>query len=154
MFMQSLTRILILLIAIVAAVGITKYITVPYFEKKCLLIGQEQGINQKCIKSVYRQRENSVLINILPTNYWIWYNGRYVYLYGENTGRKCSRGDSEPVYVLDIKENKIVGYECVMKLEDVKKYYVGEEDQYMFYHNTFGGVFETINQFIEQGIIY
>jgi hypothetical protein len=103
-----------------------------------------------------------VIAHAIPTGYWIWYNGTYVYVFGEPAGKLCSQDSNyEPAYVIDPGKNELLGYECVMHLDDIMTYYTdqGAEKRYVFKHipkeewDSFN-VYDMMNVLIDNDVIY
>lgn len=107
-----------------------------------------------CSSIKYRRKDNTALIQIIPDNIYMWYNGKYLFIYG--SPESCPDINTEPVFMLQ-KDGVLLGYGCINKLEDVKKLYSKEEDQYIFYHldkdKQNRTAIDILNKLIEEGII-
>ncbi len=102
-----------------------------------------------CLQIKYWKIDNSLLANVLPSNYWFWYNGRMVYVYRQPTGMTCVDSTNyESVFTVDISQGvgKVVGYECIRMLEEIQKYYI--------YHQSTSGDFSPNEGIQEPNILY
>lgn len=149
-------RLWVIIVAVFAALACVSFMVKPWvLEPLCLINSNE------CMEIEYWTLENSVIAHMQPTGYWIWYNGENVYVFGEQTGQLCEDPNYEPAYVIDVVKNEILGYECVMPIEDILKYYTsqGSETKYLFKRitqdqwSTFN-VYDLINTLIDNNIIY
>lgn len=105
----------------------------------------------------YQQYGNSVLVHILPTGYWIWFDGKDIIVYGEPSGRVCKDQGYDSVYVYDVIKKKVSGYMCAKDLEEVKKLYNDKNSkiQYIFkrkFKSDFD-VYDVINLLSDRRII-
>lgn len=105
----------------------------------------------------YQQYQNSVLVHMIPTGFWVWFDGRYVMIYGEPTGRLCTDVGYDPVYVYDVKTRQDTGYVCADALERVKEFYNQKKIpiQYIFekkFDPNFN-VYDMINLLSDRAII-
>lgn len=149
-------RLCVIIVAIFTAIACVIFMLKPWvYEPMCLVN------SNSCLEIQYWPLHNSVLAHAVPTGYWIWYNGQYVYIFGEQTGRTCPNPNFQPVYVIDASENKVLGYQCIQHLDGIRDYYekYGEPKQYTFKRlsdsekNTFN-VFDMLNILIDKDIIY
>lgn len=94
---------------------------------------------------------------MMPTGYWVWFDGRDIYLYGEPTGRVCPDEGFESVYVYDTLTRKPLGYKCVLSLDKVKKLYEEKKapDQYIFIRDPpkSMNMYDALNALYERDII-
>ena len=149
-------RLWIIIVAIFTALAFTVFIFKPWvLEPMCLINSNE------CMEIEYWTLGNSVIAHMQPTGYWIWYNGESIFVFGEPTGQLCEDTNFETAYVVDIVKNEILGYECVMHLEDILKYYQaqGSEPKFLFKRitrdqwSTFN-IYDLVNVLIDNNIIY
>lgn len=149
-------RLGIIIIALFTALACVIFILKPWvYEPLCLVD------SNNCLEIEYWTLHNSVIAHAVPTGYWIWYNGRYVYIFGEQTGRTCPNTDFQPVYVIDASENKILGYQCIQHFDGIFDYYKnygeGKKSTFKrlskFKQKTFN-VFDMVNVLIDKDIIY
>ncbi len=151
----TLVRILIILFGIVTGVVIFIFVINPFILKPLCLTG-----TNTCVRMMYYNYKNSVLINMLPTGYWIWYNGAYAYVYGQPSGQVCIDNDKyEAAYKVNAVSQVTTNYECVTKLEDVIAFYrdeLGIKEQYIYTRPddilTFD-VYDVLNLFNKKHII-
>jgi len=115
------------------------------------------------LKIQYQQYLNSVLIYVLESQYWIWFDGKDVLVYGLPTGRICNdsycagedgsckdlsekdcRGKKnctwekyEPVYIYDTTVNKAIGYQCAKPIYEIQSFYCCKKarKEYIFIPN-------------------
>ncbi len=122
-------RLWVLVIAITSAILFTVSVLRPYFLEPLALVD-----TNSTVQIVYQQIKNSVLVNMLPTEYWFWFNGRNIYVFGIPTGILCDieKDKHAAAFVIDISQNNVTGYECISKLEDLQKYYSHVPKQYIF----------------------
>ena len=150
-------RIWVIIVALFTALVFVVFILKPFvFEPLCLLK------TNSALEIEYWTLENSVIAHAIPTGYWIWYNGDNVYVFGEPAGKLCANNTNfEPAYVVDVVNHEILGYECVMHLEDILSYYQeqGAEKRYVFKHipkdewETFD-VYDMMNVLIDNDVVY
>ena len=151
-------RIWVIVVALFTALVFVVFILKPLvFEPMCLLN------SNSCLEIEYWTLQNSVIAHAIPTGYWIWFNGSNVYVFGEPTGQICPPENQkfEPAYVVDLQKNEILGYECVMHIEDILTYYQeqGSEKRYVFEHipkeewDTFN-IYDMINVLVDHNVIY
>ncbi len=112
-----------------------------------------------CHKVQYYQLENSVLGQVLPANYYFWFNGRYVYVYRQPTGFKCENPERyESVFTVELSTGSVLGYECVRKLEDVLQTYITSAPvKYLYIRPDPNKPFDlntVLNAFLKEGIIH
>lgn len=129
--------------------GIVIYLSLikPWLIQTCLIN------SKKCIKINYKQKDNSLLIHIVPTGKTIWFDGKDILIYNEPTGKICEN-NSQPVYVWDTKINKEKGYLCAKTLKEVNLFYKNYPTQYISIKTDKTlNMFDIINHFIDLGII-
>ena len=131
MYKQILIRILVIFLAILTMYVFYIYLFKPYFlESVCFLD------TKRAVKLIYWKYKKSILINMLPTNFWIWYNNDKIYVYGSSRGYLCDDADNYvPAWTIDIEKRTISSLQCITKLEKIQKYYKDNniEGQYYFY---------------------
>jgi len=120
-----ITRIWIIVIAILFGFSIFELLIVPYLKSKCIIY------TNSCIQIQYQQIDNSVLVHMIPTGWWVWFDGKQVLIYGEPTGRVCNDG-FEAVFVYDVQQKKEIGYLCAKSLTDVQDFYKNAPYQYIY----------------------
>jgi hypothetical protein len=128
-------KIFIIIIAISSAYVFYNYIVEPNVLYPLCLVN-----SKSCVKIEYYKINNAVLVNMLPTGYWMLYDGfRYVYTYGHNSGNSCvNNKDFEAAYVTDVKKNfkKIDGYKCIENLPTMLEYFQKNSDKnYLYYRS-------------------
>ena len=78
------SRIVVIFLSIMIGYLIYVLIVKPLvLDKLCLTNAQN------CVKIAYYPYEDSVLVFMENSNYWIWYNGDEIYLYGSPLGEMC-----------------------------------------------------------------
>jgi hypothetical protein len=126
---------LIVLILSIFSVSILYYglVKPKVLEPLCLL---DTG---KCVRIQYYALKNSALIHMQPTGFWVWFNANKAFVYGINTGNVCTDDDQgnkyEAAYYISPTQEQSVQYNCIRKLEDVKKYYTDNNAElgYLFF---------------------
>jgi hypothetical protein len=102
---------------------------------------------------MYKKKDNTVLMHVIPGGKTVWFDGRDVLLYGEPTGRVCE-GSSEPAYVFDLKTDTPKGYLCAKPLSEVKLLYSNVPDQYIYTrHYSSIGMTNLIDIMVSKGVI-
>ena len=71
-----MARIYVIFIAVLLGYIIVKLYVKPQVLDKYCWTG-----TASCMKIDYWAKENSALINVSPSGYWIWFNGENVYIY-------------------------------------------------------------------------
>ena len=123
-------RVFVILIAFILALVIYQFLIKKILIKKCYLK------TKTCARFEYYKYENSVFIHTIPTGYWIWFNGKKIFIYGDNTGRSCEDAGYEPVYMINPSDKQdSFQYVCVQDRESVLKFYNNKnvKKQYLFY---------------------
>jgi hypothetical protein len=148
-------RLFIVLIAVLTSILFYSYIIDPYvLEPTCL------ANTTKCVQIEYYQNENALLIHMIPTNYWLFFDGdRLVYTYGNSGSNTCSDPNFESVYVTDIKSKikAIKGYVCIDNLQNaIKRFSAQSSLKYLYYRDSNPNiidVYDVINYFYNKKII-
>ena len=126
-----------ILVAIFCAIILTYNIIEPKLNEMCLINTNE------CLSISYIKIDNSILINVNPQDYWLWFDGVYLLVYNLETTRNCQVDGNtkyEEVFVYDPKERKILNFMCGMKLDILKKEYMKYETQTLYYRINFDDV--------------
>lgn len=149
MMKLSVFRIWTIVISILCALIFYQLIVKTYFLEKLCFID-----TNSCARIKYQTYQNSVLVNIQPTGYWIWFDGKNILIYGEPIGNICKDFGYEPAYMYDVKNRKVIGYRCATSLNIVKKFYNNVPFNYIFNKNTKNmDVYDVINFLAEKNII-
>lgn len=126
--MNNLTRIAFIFATIVVGIiiGIMFYFKVwqpQVLAKMCLVNGT------MCTNIKYWKYENTILFNMQPQGYWVWFNGEYAFLYDTSNSFPCETIDGEeyqlayklPTYQIysSIQLQRL----CIISLERVLKLY-------------------------------
>jgi hypothetical protein len=139
-------------IAVIGAIIFSLYFLRPFALEPLSLVDTNSSVQIS-----YQQIQNSVLVNMAPTQYWWWFNGRNIYIYGLPTGRLCEVENEkyQPVFVIDPAENRMVGYQCIIKLDDLKNYYKNAPIQYIYTkpNKTNYNVYDAVNLLVSRNII-
>lgn len=147
-----LIRLWVITLACLVAIIVYQFIVKPYIlEPSCLID------TQSCLKIQYQRVQNSVLVHMIPTGYWVWFDGKDILIYGDPTGRVCKDEDFESVYVYDVSTRKILGYMCAKPLSQVKDFYKRHNSpiEYIF-KRKFGenfNIYDVINLLADKNII-
>lgn len=147
-----MVRLIVIIIAIMSAILFTLYVVEPLvLEPLCFTN------TNNCLKISYQLFENSVLFHMIPTGYWVWFNGKYLYVYGEPTGQQCEDSAYQVSYVVDTYANKILGYQCTARLEDIQSFYNNQKSdmKYLFMRSDpeKTNVFNVFNMLLDKGIV-
>ena len=123
----------------------------PLFYQACILN------SSSALRIQYQSWQNSVLVHMQPTGYWIWFDGVDILIYGEPTGYKCKDKDFESVYVIDTTTGQPVGYRCAKSLVQVQQFYKDKKRplQYIYKRTVEKnfGVMDVINLMSDRKII-
>lgn len=148
--MNLTVRLWIIVIAIFLAFVIHQFIIRPWLYQNGLLNTSE------ALQIRYQKYDNSVLVHMLPTGFWIWFDGRDILVYGEPTGRICN-DDYDPAYMYDVQNRKSKGYVCADTLEKVKSFYNNKNIPYQYIFkrkfNPNFNVYDVINLLGDNNII-
>ena len=118
------------------------------FEKYCFTN------TNSCLSLKYWKKDNSLFGNVIGSNYNFWFNGKNVYVFGQNTGNTCVLEDYESVYVIDVVNKKILGYECIVNLETIQNFYLNQNIQEeTIYMKSQNDIFNVMNNLNKQNII-
>lgn len=146
-----LLQIIILILGIAVGFAFTTKVLAPKFLlPKCFLE------TNSCVSIQYQRMDNTALIQVYPENYFLWYNGRYLFVYGEPTTRECPDLATEPVYMADLRSKTVKGYGCITPLEEVRKIYDKSPTEYIFYRplpNEVPDAFRVMGLLFERGIL-
>jgi hypothetical protein len=131
---------------------VTNNYLISLYKRTCLLNTKE------CVSFTYQLKDNSALIFSEPYGYWMFFNGKYLVVYGESIGGECP-DNSTSAYAIDITSDKpkILGYVCVESVREVQKLFADREKLYMYIRPDNPdeyGVVNAINEFITRGIIH
>jgi len=114
----------------------------------------------KCVQIEYYQIDNALLIHMIPTNYWLFFDGNtFVYTYGNFESRTCADPTFDSVYVTDIKSKTktIKGYVCIDNLQKtIDRFSSQSKLKYMYYRDpnpNIIDVYDVINHFYNKKII-
>ena len=75
-----------------------------------------------CLQLQYYNYGNSALIQVLPTGYWIYFNGKDAFIYLSIRNEICE-GEYEPVYKMDATTGEPHKMICAESLKNILKYY-------------------------------
>lgn len=145
-------RIWTIVIAVLIAFSIAILVIKPFVLEPLCIIDTD-----KCLQIEYWQYNTTVLAHIQPTGYWVWFNGENMLIYGQPTGRLCSDLGYAPAYLYDIRLQKVLGYVCVIDLEQVQSFYKEKnvKAQYIFKKNPSPNfdAYDLLTLFIKDKII-
>ena len=145
-------RVWIIVIAALLAFSLVILVLKPFVLEPLGLIGSDN-----CLQIEYWQYNTTVLAHMQPTGYWVWFNGEDMFVYGQPTGRLCSDKGYEPAYLYDIRLQKVLGYVCVVELDQVQEYYKSKnvKSQFIFKKDpspTFD-VYDLLTLFVDKRVI-
>lgn len=148
-----IVRVIVIIIAIISSYVFYNYIVNPYILYPLCLTDSET-----CNRMSYYKYENSALIKMQPSGFWIWYNGDNAYIYGQPTGIKCDDPTKyEPSFAIDTKTGQKIGYQCVQKLDTLINFYSGQSKEQFIYDRVSDinnvDVYYVLNLFDKKGII-
>ena len=143
-------------LAVTCAIMFSIYIIRPYVLEPMSLVDTNASV-----RISYQQINNSVLVNMAPTQYWWWFNGQNIYVYGLPTGRLCEQESEEenavyePAFVINGTNARLIGYQCIIRLEDLKTYYKKAPINYLFTRpkKTNFNIYDAINLLVSRNII-
>lgn len=117
--MEIEKRIGIIFLGIISAIVLYSYFVRPMIlEPMCLVnsIG--------CARMSYYTYNNSVLIQMINSDIWVWYNGDEIFIYGQPVGQLCKDpANYTAAYAISGRTGMKKGYKCVMTLEKVLEFY-------------------------------
>ena len=130
MIINIIIKFWVIIIALFCSVIFTYNVVEPKLNEMCLINTNE------CLNITYKKYKNSVLINVNPQDYWLWFDGVYLLAYNLITDRNCEiKGNDnyEEVFVYDPKERKVLNFLCGKKLELVKQDYDKIQSKTLYY---------------------
>ena len=105
MIINIIFKLWAILLAIFCAIIVSYNIIEPKLNDMCILNTKE------CLSITYTPFENTVLINVNPQDYWLWFDGVYLYVYNVTTEKKCTDDKNyEEVFVYDPAERKVLNF--------------------------------------------
>jgi hypothetical protein len=147
---------LIKLIVLIGAIVLGVLATTKIIEPKILYPNCFTETNS-CVGLSFRRKDNTALIQVYPQNYYLWYNGKYLFVYGEPTSRSCADTTTDPVYMADLKSGSVMGYGCIAPITEIQKLYEDQAEEYMFYRvadlTQAPDAFQVMKIFFDQGIL-
>ncbi len=139
-------------IAVIGAIIFSLYFLRPFVLEPLSLVDTNSNVQIS-----YQQIQNSILVNMKPTQYWWWFNGRNIYVYGLPTGRLCEDENEkyQPAFVIDTAENRMIGYQCIIKLENLQNYYKNAPVQYIYVKSKKSNynIYDAINLLVSKNVI-
>jgi len=131
--MNIFLKIFIIILAI-----LTAYVFYYYIIYRKILYPTCLVDSNTCVQIEYYTIENSILFHMLPTGFWIMYDGnRYAYTLGHNSGKNCIDNiNYDAAYVTDLrsKNREINGYTCIKKLSKlIDEFSRNNEKKFIFY---------------------
>ena len=144
---------MIIITAICTAYLLYYKVANPYF-----FIPRGISNTNSAVQIEYFTDGNTVLLNIIPSGIWVWYNGTDAYVYGHPIDQTCSDSNNfEASYKLD-KEPSIptVYYSCTTKLDTLFTRYRKLQANYIFYRFENPAEFsanDVMNLLLNKGII-
>jgi hypothetical protein len=112
-------RIAVIILAIFTAYAIYNYIVAPWILEPLCLIN-----TNGCIRLAYYSYNNSALVHMRNTGYWLWFNGDKAYIYGQDVGQMCKYPNKfEAAYAINTHTGIKEGYECITTLNDLLAFY-------------------------------
>ena len=106
------------------------------------------------IQLKYYLKNNTVLVNVLPSGIWAWFDGNDTYVYGQTMTDNC---DSNFTAAYKLPKTAEIGiqYKCVEKLDNLIKEYSTINPRYLFIRNRSEkfGIVEAMNAIATTGVI-
>jgi hypothetical protein len=157
--MSVITNIILIILIVIFAI-LTGYVIYKFIIEKYILSALCLINTNKCIKIEYYSIDNSALINIPSTGYWIWYNDGKVYTYGGVVDQNICDVNYSQAYVTDIttKSPQLLGYQCIRKFDEVQDFYISKsKKKFIYYKNKdplkIPDMFDILNEFEKKGIL-
>lgn len=114
-----LIRLFIIVLGIITGIVLYYYVVKPHVLEPACMIN-----SNGCVRMRYYSYNNSVLIQMIQNNVWVWYNGDNIYIYGQPIGQICKDpANYTAAYAVDGRTGLKKGYECVMTVEKVLQFY-------------------------------
>ena len=109
-------RAIVIILAIAIGYLFTMYILGPsLYHKMCL------SDTNSCLQIEYSRYENSALIHVLNSGFWLWYTGKYLIVYNLAEGLSCDKG-YDPGLIYDF-STKSYTKACVMSFDNISNFY-------------------------------
>ena len=115
--MSLLVKYMTVVIAIAIAYILYTTVIEMFLSDQCLID------TNTCLQLRYYNFENSVLVQMLPAGYWIYFNGKYGYIYETLTSSYVCDEGYEPVYRMDPTTGLPHELECVESLQNIIEFY-------------------------------
>lgn len=165
--LSNIISICIIALGVILAWYFTQRVLVPKVFQPLCITDTEECINVEYWRLRKKQTdgpwtfntpENAVLVHSIDTDYWFWFNGQRIYAYGFHEGYDCVDDGYEPNYIIDAAENKVIGFECIAPLSQVKEAFIADpltEHRHIFIRDLEKGydIYTLLATMIERGII-
>ena len=142
--------------------GLVGYVVYVYLFKPRVLENLCLVNTNNCVSIKYWSFQNSALIHMQPTDYWIFFTGITAFSYRKTamSSKECGSYEGreyEPAYEVSLTTGLPTGYDCVLSLEEVKKFYTlnSVEPGYLYLKRDTReyGVRDALNSLSDEGII-
>jgi hypothetical protein len=153
-------RILVIVLALYLSYVFVQDVIEPYvFRPNCLTQ------TNTCVSATVYKYKNSFLAQILPSEIWVWFNGKVLYVYGQAPGQCANQETFEVVDAVQITRNskgsieyKRGNYECIVKVDAVFNYYKNvlkssAQTVYFKTDKSNPNIITIFNKFIQEGIV-
>ena len=127
-------RLMIVIIAIISAYILYSYVVDPHILTPLCLINSNE-----CVRISYWNYENSALIHMEPSGYWVWFNGEKAFVFNVFTGNECisdpdDKAKYSPAYIVDPVTGLPHSYECIRTFDDIQSFYKskGSKKQFIY----------------------
>lgn len=153
-------RLLVIILALFLAYLFAQRVIEPYvFRPNCLTQ------TNSCVSATVYKYKNSFLAQIFPSEIWVWFNGKVLYVYGQAPGNCTNQETFEVVDAIQISKNpqgKIEyrrgNYECIVKVDAVFNYYkntLKSSPQTVYFRTDKSNpnIITLFSKFIQDGIV-
>lgn len=79
-----------------------------------------------CLQIKYQKFQNSALIHVINSGFWLWFSGRYLIMYQTAPDLSCE-DNYEPAIIYDFMTYSLTKY-CVGSLDSIKYFYDNNEE--------------------------
>jgi hypothetical protein len=142
-----------MIMAIISAYVFYCYIFEPYVLQPLCFVD-----SNACVRFGYYSYNNSALVDMRGSGVWLWYNGDNAYIYGQPVGQLCKDPTRyQAAYVINTHTGRKEGYQCVISLDEVKKFYTEKGIQMRYLLKSIGtenfDVYSALNLLDQEGVI-
>jgi hypothetical protein len=112
---------MIVIVTLCVTVLLYSQVVGPWLHQNCLFD------TSTCLQIRYHQYKNSVLVQVLPAGYWIFFNGSSAFVYQPSTSDVTCTPGYDPVYEMDKTTGVPHSLVCIDSLDKVKHFYTTEK---------------------------